>query len=91
MITGKSKKLKKRSTSPLLYEIRQPRVLLPAFPHAVLPNHYTGVTKLEQHEKFVKYDKKVIHFVPDKLHTFEKQCQVSQNIIVCFINCVVVE
>ena len=70
MITGKAKKLKKRSTSP------QHTVVLPSFPYSVLPHHHTGVTKLEQHERLVSYDRKVIHFVPDKLHTFEKQCQV---------------
>ena len=79
-----ARKLNKRSTSPLASQIKQHTVVLPAFPYAVLPNHHTAVTKLEQHEKLVKYDRKVVHFIPDKLHVFEKQCQVIQ-----FVQCVV--
>lgn len=80
MLTGgKAKKLKKRSTSPLACQIQQHTVALPTFPYAVLPSHHTGVTKFEQHEKFVNYDTKVVHFVPDKLHTFEKQHQLSSE------------
>ena len=77
MITGKAKKLKKRSTSP------QHTVVLPTFPYAVLPHHHTGVTKLEQHERLVKYDRKVINFVPDKLHAFERHCQVTIYVAKC--------
>lgn len=80
MITGRAKKLKRRSTSPLACQMKQPTVQLPSFPYAVLPSHHAGVTKLEQHEKFVKYDRKVVNFVPNKLHIFEKQCQVTSCI-----------
>ena len=79
MISGKAKKLNKRSTSPLASQLRKHSVALPAFPYAVLPNHHAAVTKLEQHEKVVKYDRKVVHFIPDKLHLFEKQCQLNSE------------
>ena len=90
MISGKAKKLSKRSTSPLASQIKRRSVVLPAFPYAVLPNHHTAVTKLEQHEKFVKYDRKVVHFIPDKLHIFEKQCQVSNlfNVLCTMAYCI---
>jgi len=50
----------------------------PTYPIAVLPDH-TGYTKKEQHEKFVDYDRKVVHHVPDKVDTFRRQHQVSTD------------
>lgn len=78
MITGKAKKLKKRNTSPQ-------HTVVPSFPYAVLPHYHTGVTKFEQHKRLVMYDRKVVNFVPDKLHSFEKQCQVTKCVVECVV------
>ena len=75
MMSEKAKKLSKRTSSPLASHIRQRA--LPAFPYSVLPDHHTAVTKSEQHIRFTKYDRQVVHYIPDKLHAFEKRCQVT--------------
>jgi len=82
MISGRERKLKKRSTSLSLCQPKEWSRSQPTYPIAVIPDH-TGCTKTEQHGKFVQYDRNIVHHVPDEVDAFKSHHHVSTLLTLC--------